>query len=335
MIRDFPHTVCVEEMKTIVTVQEAERMDKKRKKIKGTLPDDGIRRYLYFAVIPVVVLILVVVILHSDKKKDAGQTEAVAMTAETGQPVELNEGDPAGDESNVAGNDESESAENAGEENTEAESTDAENTAQDGSDEENTESVESSEAADNADATDVQSADPSEYTLKQDEMPELTALVQSYCQAKTDCDPEALQQLFGVTDLSEDQIAAEREKMELVKASIKAYKNISCYYIEGAEADSYVIFPYFEIQYRKAAKLMPTLTWGYVKKQEDGQYRMVSELSDTEKEYVKAVGERADVKELQDQVEEAAAAAVSEDEVLQQVYTHNGSSEVSIGTQEQ
>lgn len=279
MIRDFPHTVCVEEMKTIVTVQEAERMDKKRKRTKGTLPDDGIRRYLYFAVIPVVVLILVVVILHSDKKKDAGQTEAVAMTAETGQLVGLNEGDPAGDESSAA--------------------------------------------------------DSSKYTLKQDEMPELTALVQSYCQAKTDCDPEALQQLFGVTDLSEDQIAAEREKMELVKASIKAYKNISCYYIEGAEADSYVIFPYFEIQYRKAAKLMPTLTWGYVKKQEDGQYRMVSELSDTEKEYVKAVGERADVKELQDQVKEAAAVAVSEDEVLQQVYTHNGSSEVSIGTQEQ
>lgn len=279
MIRDFPHTVCVEEMKTIVTVQEAERMDKKRKRTKGTLPDDGIRRYLYFAAIPVVVLILVVVILHSDKKKDEGQTEAVAMTAETGQPVGLNEGDPAVDESSAA--------------------------------------------------------DSSKYTLKQDEMPELTALVQSYCQAKTDCDPEALQQLFGVTDLSEDQIAAEREKMELVKASIKAYKNISCYYIEGAEADSYVIFPYFEIQYRKAAKLMPTLTWGYVKKQEDSQYRMVSELSDTEKEYVKAVGERADVKELQDQVKEAAAAAVSEDEVLQQVYAHNGSSEVSIGTQEQ
>lgn len=279
MIRDFSHTVCVEEMKTNVTVQEAERMDKKRKRTKGTLPDDGIRRYLYFAAIPVVVLILVVVILHSDKKKDAGQTEAVAMTAETGQPVGLNEGDPAVDESSAA--------------------------------------------------------DSSKYTLKQDEMPELTALVQSYCQAKTDCDPEALQQLFGVTDLSEDQIAAEREKMELVKASIKAYKNISCYYIEGAEADSYVIFPYFEIQYRKAAKLMPTLTWGYVKKQEDGQYRMVSELSDTEKEYVKAVGERADVKELQDQVKEAAAVAVSEDEVLQQVYTHNGSSEVSIGTQEQ
>lgn len=279
MIRDFPHTVCVEEKKTIVTVQEAERMDKKRKRTKGTLPDDGIRRYLYFAAIPVVVLILVVLILHSDKKKDAGQTEAVVMTAETDQPVELNEGDPAVDESSAA--------------------------------------------------------DSSEYTLKQDEMPELTALVQSYCQAKTDCDPDALQQLFGVTDLSEDQIAAEREKMELVKASIKAYKNISCYYIEGAEEDSYVIFPYFEIQYRKAAKLMPTLTWGYVKKQEDGQYRMVSELSDTEKEYVKAVGERADVKELQDQVKEAAAAAVSEDEVLQQVYTHNGSSEVSVGTQAQ
>lgn len=314
MIREFPHMDCAEEKKTIVTVQEAKRMDKKRKRTKGTLPDNGIRRYLYFAAIPVVVLILVVLILHSDKKKDAGQTEAVAMTAETGQPVGLNNGDQAGDESSAV---------------------EGESAAEDGSDMENTESAEGSDNADSADTVDAKPADPSKYTLKQDEMPELTALVQSYCQAKTDCDPEALQQLFGVTDLSEDQIAAEREKMELVKASIKAYKNISCYYIEGAQADSYVIFPYFEIQYRKAAKLMPTLTWGYVKKQEDGQYRIVSELSDIEKEYVKAVGERADVKELQDQVKEAAAVAVSEDEVLQQVYTHNGSSEVSIGTQEQ
>ena len=299
-------------------------VDKKRKRTKGTLPDDGIRRYLYFAVIPVVVLILVVVILHSDKKKDAEQTEAVVMTEEAGQPVVLNEGDLAGSESGVAGENESESAESA-----EAES--AESAAEDGSDVENTESVEGNDNADNVDDAESQSADASEYTLKQDEMPELTALVQSYCQAKTDCDPEALQQLFGVTDLSEDQIAAEREKMELVKASIKAYKNISCYYIEGAEADSYVIFPYFEIQYRKASNLMPTLTWGYVKKQEDGQYRMVSELSDTEKEYVKTVGERADVKELQNQVKEAAAQAVAGDEVLQQVYAHSGSSEVSIG----
>lgn len=286
-------------------------VDKKRKRTKGTLPDDGIRRYLYFAAIPVVVLILVVVILHSDKKKDAEQTEAVVMTEEAGQPVVLNEGDLAGSESGATEENESESAESA-----EAESA---------------ESVEGDDNADNADDAESQSADASEYTLKQDEMPELTALVQSYCQAKTDCDPEALQQLFGVTDLSEDQIAAEREKMELVKASIKAYKNISCYYIEGAEADSYVIFPYFEIQYRKASNPMPTLTWGYVKKQEDGQYRMVSKLSDTEKEYVKTVGERADVKELQNQVKEAAAQAVAGDEVLQQVYAHSGSSEVSIG----
>lgn len=277
-------------------------MDKKRKRTKGVLPDDGIRRYLYLAVIPVVVLILVVVILHSDKKKETGQTEPVAMTVEADQPETLSEGDLSGDESSAAGESGGESAED-----TDVESTGAEGVVQ----------------------------DPSEYTLKQDEMPELTALVQSYCQAKTDCDPEALQQLFGVTDLSEDQIASEREKMELVKASIKAYKNISCYYIEGAEADSYVIFPYFEIQYRKATNLMPTLTWGYVKKQEDGQYRMVSELSDAEKEYVKKVVERADVKELQNQVKEAAQAAVSDDEVLQQVYEHSGSSEVSIGTNAQ
>ena len=37
------------------------------------------------------------------------------------------------------------------------------------------------------------------------------------------------------------------------------------------------------------------------------------------------------MKELQNQVKEAAAQAVAGDEVLQQVYAHSGSSEVSIG----
>ena len=66
-----------------------------------------------------------------------------------------------------------------------------------------------------------------------------------------------------MTDLSEDQIAAEREKMELVKASIKAYKNISCYYIEGAEADSYVTVPRTEECLQNFLCAIPAQLLGY------------------------------------------------------------------------
>lgn len=284
-------------------------MDKNRKRTRKSLPDDGIRRYLYFAAIPVVVFVLIAVILHSDKKKDTAQeTEAVAMTqseTKTGESSALDETEMESEDPTDVTDDESLNSES-----------------EDGTENDSEEKT-------------VESEKVSDYTLKQDEMPELTALIQSYCQAKTDCDPEALEQLFGVSDLSEAQIAAEREKMELVKASIKAYKNISCYSIEGAETDSYVIFPYFEIQYRKAKTLMPVLTWGYVKKNEDGQYRMVKELSEAEKKYIQTISEREDVQELQSQVKDAGAQAISEDEVLKQVYESAGSSEVTIGKNEQ
>ena len=154
--------------------------------------------------------------------------------------------------------------------------------------------------------------------------------MRTYCQAKEDCDPQLMARLFGRGVLTEEEAAEEKAKMELVKASVKRYENISCYSIEGPEPDSYVIFPYFELKYREAETLMPQLTWAYVTKQEDGSYVMQEQVSEEVAAYIARIGERDDVAALRAQVAEAQAAAVASDEKLKSVYS--GESEVVIGS---
>ncbi len=174
--------------------------------------------------------------------------------------------------------------------------------------------------------------DISGYELKHDEDRELTALVLTYCQAKEECDPELLAGLFDRHDLTEKELAAERERMELVKASVKGYENVTCYSIEGPVEDSYVIFPYFELKYREAEAVMPQLTWAYVTRNKDGRFVMHEDVSAAVAAYVARIGQKEDVAALRDQVAGAMAEAVASDAKLKSIYSDE--SEVVIGTTE-
>lgn len=172
--------------------------------------------------------------------------------------------------------------------------------------------------------------DISRYTLKQDEIPELTDLVTRYCEAKEDCDPQAMADLFGRGELTEDEIAAEKEKMELVKASVKSYENISCYSIEGLTEGSYVIFPYFELRFRETEIWLPQLTWAYAVPDENGGYIMTQDISEEVAAYVGRIGKKEEVAALTAQVEAARQEAIASDPKLQSIYG-GAESEVVIG----
>ncbi len=261
---------------------------------RGRFGNSDLMHYLRFAVIPLAAVILIAVIISADKGTDggaaAGDTAVVENEAENGGNEDFRNGlDGANQPDGAAAGEDAETA--AG-----------------------------SAYAD---------IDISGYTLKQDEVPELLALVRTYCQAKEDCDAELLARLFGKSGLTEEELAAERERMELVKASVKRYENISCYSIEGPEPDSYVIFPYFEICYRGAETLMPQLTWGYVTKLDDGSFVMNEEVSEDVAAYIARIGEKEDVAAVRAQVAQAQASAIASDEKLKSIYS--GESEVVIG----
>lgn len=277
-------------------------MQKNGKWMKDVLPDDGILRYLRFAILPLIVIILIIVIIKADSQTDKRNQETVssaaAETQQTAQPGKQSDGEGEDNrDASLAGNDD---GGKPGQENTEG-----------------------TGAADDQDI--------SQYTLKQDAIPKLLYLVQTYCQAKEDCDPQLMASVFGNENLTEEEAETEKAKMELVKASIKSYENISCYSIEGPEPDSYVMFPYFEIRYREAEVLMPELTWAYATMGEDGQYRMTQDVSKEVAEYLSRIGEKEDVKALIAQVMAAKQEAIAADEKLQSIYGAAGGSEVSIG----
>ena len=160
---------------------------------------------------------------------------------------------------------------------------------------------------------------------------ELTGLIQSYCEAKEECDPDLLAWVFDMEDWSEEQKNEERNRMELVKASIKGYENISCYSIQGPEEDSYVIFPYYEIRYRETETLMPTFSWGYAKMNAEGRYYMVQETSDIVNDYIRKVGEKPELKAVMAQILTRQQEAIASDEVLQRIYNSFSESKVIIG----
>lgn len=158
------------------------------------------------------------------------------------------------------------------------------------------------------------------YRLKQDEIPELKSLVQAYCDAKIDGNPEALARVFGRQDVSEEELAAEKEKMELVSRMVDGYHNVSCYYLEGPEPDSYIVYPYFEIKYKDASVLVPSLTWGYARLTASGQFHMTQDVSSSVEEYISRVSQIEDVKRLMKEVQVKTDEAVASDDYLRWIY---------------
>ena len=203
-------------------------MANQRRTGRGNQDDSVLFRVLRFGIIPAVVIVLIVVIIQLDKGGDTegrgtGESDSY-LDVEYADKGKLETTEGTGEVEDSGGNRQDDGG-------------DGEGTAQSG---------EMQTEGDSGSGTMAAEADPAQFPLQQDAMLELTGLVQSYCEAKEECDPELLAWVFGIEDWSEEDKEGERARMELVKASVKGYENISCYSIQGPEQDSYVIFPYSE-----------------------------------------------------------------------------------------
>lgn len=296
-------------------------MANQRRNVRGRRDDSGIIRILRFAAIPFIVIILIIIIMCMDQNDGSQKDNNISspVAAQDGQSL------PEAGAENSGGFGEGEALSDqipAGDEGP------GDQSGQEG----NQELAEGKgEGSDGASEDQFVTEDPSSYAFQQDAVLELTGLVQAYCEAKEECDPELLAWVFGIDSWSEEQKNEERAHMELVKASVKGYQNISCYSIQGPEKDSYVIFPYYEIRYRETETLMPAFSWGYARKDESGRYYMVQDIDDRVSSYIRKAGEKPEVKAVMAQILSRQQEAMAADEVLQKIYGTTGDSEVIIG----
>ena len=167
------------------------------------------------------------------------------------------------------------------------------------------ESLENTQAADNQEYI----YNFEEYELKKNEIPEIQALMEAYCTAKSTCDAETMYQLYRKEDTSD--IEEMHQKMELRSKYIESFQNIECYTEPGLDENSYVVYVSADIKFRVTDTLAPNLMWCYVTKDENGEYYIVENPSQEVLDYVAQIEQTEDVRLLAAQtyarLEEAAA----------------------------
>lgn len=139
-------------------------------------------------------------------------------------------------------------------------------------------------------------------------MPEVTNLVNTYYTALQNRDPDLMR--TAVTSLAQD------DAYRIADAGATTYTDISVYTKNGPAADSYIVYAYYKYQKSGTYVAMPGLSQLYVRKTDDGSYKIDTAAYDADMQaYVDSVNNTDDVKALtaQVQTEYESAQAAEED----------------------
>lgn len=89
-----------------------------------------------------------------------------------------------------------------------------------------------------------------------------------------------------------------REQLQNMVQYIEEYKNIKTYSKKGIEEGSFIVYAYHEIKFSSINTLAPGLSKFYVVTDEDGNYKIASDMSPMIEEYFNARNEDQDVLDL-------------------------------------
>lgn len=147
--------------------------------------------------------------------------------------------------------------------------------------------------------------------LEKDAQPEVNELVSRYFTALQQGDEAALRTMRDNTENKE------LFRMQENSNHIESYNNLSCYTKSGMEADSYVVFAYYEVKFEGIDTLLPGMTPLYVRKNEAGAYYFYDFYRDQAvAEYISQIAAEEDVEQLYTWVGEEYRRRLEQDESL-------------------
>lgn len=164
--------------------------------------------------------------------------------------------------------------------------------------------------------------------LLENAYPEINDLIGRYFAALQEGDEDTL------TSLRDNTGTAELLRMQENSSHIEAYTNISCYTKPGLEADSYVVFAYYEVKFQGIDTTLPGIAPLYVCKNAEGAWYLHDLTQDEEaSSYANEVAGQEDVAALYAQVNEEYAARLAEDETLS-AYVENYMNDMMVAVGE-
>ncbi len=149
-----------------------------------------------------------------------------------------------------------------------------------------------------------------DYALKQDAIPQLNELVNTYFEAMKNFDAETYTNIVAGDDMT-------TEKLQKKGEFIEDYQNISCYTKPGMSDGDYVAYVYYEVKFHNVDTLCPALIQLYVCTNEDGSMYINAGALDSELAgYINTIGNDEDVRLLKEETDQKMEEAMASDEKL-------------------
>ncbi|MDR1549212.1 MAG: hypothetical protein LBT06_11590 [Hungatella sp.] len=158
-----------------------------------------------------------------------------------------------------------------------------------------------------------------EITLQEEAIPAIHDLMEAYFKARKTCDIEALSKVYGNT-YSEEELREQGTRMEEEVKFYQSFENLVCYTATGLEEDEYVVYARFDIKFRQAETLAPSMVVCYVKTAADGSYYLVSDTSAEQSEFMEGANKSDAVQKQTKEVNDSLEKALKSDENLLAVY---------------
>lgn len=151
-----------------------------------------------------------------------------------------------------------------------------------------------------------------EVPLKQDEVPEINELFNTYYTAMVEGDTDTLSRLMAKLD--ETAVIRTQETSKFVEA----YPTLEVYTKTGPKENTYIAYVYTEVKFRDYEKPIPGLSVHYVCMDEDGNYYINDDGEDDASiiNYIREINLQEDVIDLNNMVNVAYNDMLDEDEAL-------------------
>lgn len=158
-----------------------------------------------------------------------------------------------------------------------------------------------------------------EITLQEEAIPAIHDLMEAYFKARRTCDLEALSNVYGGT-CSEETLREQGAEMEEEVKFYQSFENLVCYTATGLEDGDYLIYARFDIKFRQAETLAPSLVVCYGKTAADGSCYLVGDISEEQSEFMERANQSEAVQRQAKEVNDSLENALKSDENLLAVY---------------
>ena len=165
--------------------------------------------------------------------------------------------------------------------------------------------------------------------FRRDGEPGVLALMEAYFRARELADAEAMNQIYGLGEVSAEALEAQSVRMRNNSKYVQGFENIATYVMDGENANSWLVYAVADINFYSARTRAPMILWCYVTVDGEGNYHIIDsrELSPKAQQLVNEANHSQEVRRLAADVNRRLKEALTSDENLNNVYgvLHDGS----------